>query len=473
MDKNPEYDAVIVGSGPNGFSAAITLAREGLKTVLLEAKNEIGGGVRSGLLKGKNIYDNCSAVHPLAIASPVFNSMPLERFGLKWIFPEINLAHPLDDGSAAFLSQSISDFKKDFSEDESFFNFLNGLIENPASLNYFFNPLKFSGSLLSKIKFAGNALRSAENFVGRTIKNEKLKSLFIGNAAHSGAKLNSPATSAVGIFLILLAYKNGWGFPKGGAQELTEALAAYFRSLGGKIITDLEVKNAADIPTAKIVLLDLTPKQILKIMDERLPHLYKKQLKKFEYGPGSFKVDFLIEDEIPFTNSETGKAGTVHLGGSFQEIIAAEEKVFGGGIPEKPFVILSQQSKFDSSRAEDGKNVVWSYCHVPNNSGVDMTDKIESQIERFAPGFKEKIISKKITSASGLENYNSNYIGGDINGGLFAWNQLLTRPAVKINPYKIPVEGFYICSSSTPPGGGVHGVCGYNAALSALKIAKL
>ena len=473
MNKNPEYDAVVVGAGPNGFSAAITLARNGLKVALLEAKSRTGGGVRSEFLTGENIYDLCSAVHPLAIASPVFQSMPLEDFGLNWVFPEINLAHPFDDGTAAFLSSNLADLQFKFPDEHIFHKFFSAQLNNPDTLNFFFNPLKFSGSIFSYINLALNGIRSAENFSEKKIIDEKLRSLFIGIAAHSGAKLSSPFTAAVGILLLYLGLKSGWGFPAGGAQKLTEALMSYFLSLGGVIFTDFKVNKWDEIPSSKIVLFDLTPKQILKIMESRLPLLYKKELERYKYGPGSFKLDFVIEGEIPFTNTDVRKAGTVHLGGNYDEIISSEENAFRGIISEKPFVLLAQQSNIDRSRVEKNKNVVWSYCHVPNNSEEDMTKKIENQVERFAPGFKERIIYKKSTNARAMEDYNSNYIGGDINGGLFAWNQMLTRPAIKFNPYKIPVKGYYICSSATPPGGGVHGVSGFNAAVSALKDFKI
>ncbi|MGA9295117.1 MAG: NAD(P)/FAD-dependent oxidoreductase [Ignavibacteriaceae bacterium] len=467
-----QYDAVIVGSGPNGLAAGIKLAQSGYSVKILEAKESIGGGLRSSeIITPGFVNDICSAIHPLGIASPYFKKLPLIKFGLEWILPPISLAHPFDDGQAALLKESIFETAESLGEDENnYINRIKPLVENwDLILEDILSPVKIPSHPVALSKFGFYAVQPAEIFIKKFFSGRNAKSLFAGVAAHSILSLNKYITSAVGLVLLILGHKSGWPFPKGGSQKIADALSSYFKYLGGEIETNHPVFSLTDLPSVKAVLFDITPKQILKILDGKLPEHYKNQLKRYRYGPGVFKIDWALSSHIPFKSGDCLKASTVHIGGSYDEIIQSEYEVSIGKHPEKPFIILTQPSLFDKSRAPEGKHTAWAYCHVPNGSNVDMTERIENQLERFAPGFKDMVIGKYKTSTNGLEKYNFNYIGGDINGGMQDWRQLITRPVKKFNPYAIPIEGYFICSSSTPPGGGVHGMCGYNAALKVIK----
>ena len=470
--KNYLYDAVVIGSGPNGLAAAICLAQQQLSVLVVEAADEIGGGVRSAQLTLPGFtHDVCSAIHPLAIASPFFQTLPLEKYGLEFVQPAASLAHPLDDGTAVLLKESVAETAAGLGADGAGYEKLvkvlarnwNVLAEDIlAPLGIPRNPF-FMGA------FGLKSFASAKSLINQYFSFTAARALFAGNAAHSMIPLESVPSAAFGLVLLLTAHAVGWGFPKGGAKNISFALRDYFLSLGGKIETNHRVENIDELPASRVVLFDITPRQIIEIAGHRLPDSYRRRLETYKYGAGVFKMDFALSAPVPWKAKECFEAGTVHLGGTFEEIAASERDHEQGKISEKPFVLLAQNSLFDASRAPAGKHTAWAYCHVPNNSTVDMTEIIENQIERFATGFRDCILAKATKSPAELERYNANYIGGDINGGAGNLAQLFTRPVAKIDPYAIPSEGLYICSSSTPPGGGVHGMCGYHAAKSVLK----
>lgn len=467
-----DYDAVIIGSGPNGLAAAIKLAQANLSVIILESKNTIGGGMRSAELTLPGyIHDVCSSIHPLGINSPFFSQLPLHKFGLEWIHPPASLAHPFDDGSTALMTNSIDDTASTLRSDaDSYRKIINPIVNMWDKIKAdLLGPLKFPKHPYLFARFGLDALQSCKGFCNRHFNEKYAKGMFAGLSAHSFLPLSKLITVSFGLVLLITGHKTGWPIIKGGSQNLAKALQIYFLSIGGKIITDFPVNNISGVPKSRTVFFDLTPKQIIEIMGDKLPSAYKKSLQRYRYGSGVFKVDWAIEGNIPFINPVLQSAGVIHLGGTFDEIAAGENEVWNGRHPDKPFVLLSQQSVFDPSRSPKGKNTIWGYCHVPNGSKVNMTEKIEKQIERFAPGFRERILSKHVMSTEDIHNYNPNYIGGDINGGIQDIWQLFTRPVISFSPYSMPVKGYYICSSSTPPGGGVHGMCGYHAARIALK----
>ena len=466
-----DFDAVVVGSGPNGLSAAITLQQQGLSVILLEAKDTIGGGLRSAELTLPGFtHDICSAIHPMAAASPFFKSLPLHDHGLEYIHPALPAAHPFDNGRAATLFPSLEETAQALGLDDKAYQDLIGPITRdwPSIEKDVLGPLTFPSRPVAMAKFGLKALQPATALAGY-FKTPEAKGLWAGMAAHSLQPLTNLATSAIGLVLMTAAHLRGWPIPKGGSQKIADALASYFISLGGKIETGVEVKSLSQLPSARAVLLDVTPRQVLQIAGRKLSALYAWQLQRYRYGMGVFKVDWALDDSIPFTAETCRRAGTVHIGNTFEEIQASEAAAGNGKHADRPFVLLAQQSLFDPSRAPKGKHTAWAYCHVPNGSTVDRTEVIEKQIERFAPGFRERIISRHTFNTTQLENYNFNYIGGDINGGVIDIGQLFTRPALRRSPYRTSLKGLYICSSSTPPGGGVHGMCGYHAARRALK----
>lgn len=468
-----QYDAIVVGSGPNGLAAAITLAKERLSVLLVEGRNELGGGIRSEELTLPGfLHDTCSAIHPLAVGSPFFQSVRLEAFGLEWMHPDLPLAHPLDNGQAVSLHRAVELTASGLGADGARYEKLMGPLAKNSELLVpeFLRPmLRVPRHPVLMAKFGLLGLQSAHGYCERYFKQPSARALFAGMAAHSFLSLREPASAAMGLVLNMLAHSVGWPLPRGGSGQVTAALAKCFQAAGGKIQTGCFIKDINDLPKARAIFFDVSPRQLLSIAGHRLPKRYCEALARFRYGPGVFKVDYALSAPIPWANKDCQRAGTVHVGGTLEEIAASEEAVCGGKHPDKPFVLVTQSSRFDKSRAPAGQHTAWAYCHVPNGSTVDMANRIEAQIERFAPGFRDCILKRATRTCQELELYNPNCVGGDINGGRANLKQLVARPIFSNVPYKTPLDGVYLCSASTPPGGGVHGMCGYNAAKYALK----
>ena len=467
-----DFDAVVVGSGPNGLAAAITLQQTGLSVLLLEGKDTVGGGLRTAELTLPGFqHDVCSAIHPLAVKSPFFKTLPLAAHGLEYIYPPVAAAHPLANGRAAVLEHSLEATAARLGPDAAAYRQLIApVIEDweklaPAILA----PLHIPDHPLSMARFGLKGLLPAQLLANQYLQTTEARALWAGMAAHAQLPLSSVATSAIGLVLLAMGHLHGWPLPKGGSQQIANALTSYFISLGGQVQTGFYVNSLAQLPSSHAVLLDVTPRQLLSIAGQQLSALYKWQLARYRYGMGVFKIDWALAEPIPFTAPECRQAGTVHLGNTLEEIASAEQLTWNGGHPERPFVLLAQQSVFDATRAPAGKHTAWAYCHVPNGSTKDMTSAIEQQIERVAPGFRERILARHVMNTAQMQAYNSNYIGGDINGGVLDIGQLFTRPVLRLSPYQTSAKGLYLCSSSTPPGGGVHGMCGYHAARKALR----
>ena len=466
-----DYDAVVVGAGPNGLSAAIELARSGRSVLVVEASETIGGGCSSEELTAPGfVHDVCSAIHPLARASPFFRSLPLDRYGVKMIDPQIPLAHPLPDGSAAVMFRSLGETAARLGKDGRRYARLFGpLVRNADGLvDELLGPLKVPRHPLAMARFGLSGLRSATRLTDG-FRSEAAKALFAGSAAHSVQRLEAIPTAAVGLVLGMLGHAYGWPVIEGGSQRLADALGALLRDLGGEVVMSARVGSIAELPRARAVLFDTVPKHLAAIAGDVLPRRYRDRLLRFRHGPGVFKIDWAIDGEVPWTAPECRVAGTVHVGGTVEEIALGERDAWNGRVPERPLVLVAQQSVCDPSRAPAGRQAVWAYCHVPHASGVDMTDRIEAQIERFAPGFRDTIVERHVMSPAAMEAHDANYVGGDIGGGTQDLRQLFTRPVARFDPYTTPNESIFICSSSTPPGGGVHGMCGFYAAQAALR----
>jgi len=466
-------DAIVVGSGPNGLAAAITLACAGCSVVVYEANATIGGGARSAELTLPGfLHDVCSAVHPLAAGSPFFKTLPLERFGLEWIEPEIPLAHPLDNGSAACLYRDIDVTAEQLFDDSAAYRLLmKPLARNWGNLaNEFLQPmLHLPRHPIALARFGVPALCPTTLLAKLMFKHEPARALFAGIAAHSFLPLEAPGSSAFGLVLGLAGHAVGWPIPRGGSQQISNALATYLRELGGNIEVNHRIENLRDLPKSRAILLDVSVWEFLRIAGQQLPSRYRRRLESFRHAPGIFKIDYALSEPIPWKAEACRRAGTIHLGGDIGEIAAAEREVVRGKIPERPFVLVAQQSLFDETRAQRGQHTLWAYCHVPFSCGTDMSDQIESQIERFAPGFRDCILARHTIAAADLAGSNPNLAGGDINGGAANLTQLIARPILAPTPYRTPLPGVYLCSASTPPGGGVHGMCGYHAARAALR----
>lgn len=466
------FDAVIVGSGPNGLSAAIELARAGLSVCVVEAKETIGGGARTAELTSRGFHsDICSAIHPMGVVSPFFQTLPLERWGVEWVYPPIALGHPFDDGSAALLYKSLEATAETLGPDgESYRDLMKPMLDHAdAFFSEILRPVRLPRHPLLMARFGLLGLRSCASLMRTRFRGPHAKALLAGCAAHSVLPLNQAATASFGLVLALAAHAIGWPCARGGSQQIIDALAACLKSHGGEILTNHPVKSMRDLPAARAVLFDLTPRQVVEIAGDELPSDYRRKLSRFRYGPGIFKIDWALDGPVPWKHESVRRAATIHLGGTIDEIAQSEYEMWHGRHPERPFVLFAQQSTFDPTRAPAGKHTGWAYCHVPHGSDVDMTERIESQIERFAPGFRDLVLARHTITATQLEQHNPNMIGGDIGGGANDLKQFLARPIPKFNPYSTPNKRLYICSSSTPPGGGVHGMCGHLAAKSALR----
>lgn len=465
-------DAVVVGSGPNGLAAAITLARAGVHVVVYEASDKPGGGCRSDELTGPGyVHDTCSAIHPLAAASPFFKTIDLAEHGVELIQPSAPLAHPLDGGRAVVLERSIDQTAEQLGNDgDAYRSLLAPLARNAEALVAdFMGPLRFPDHPIPFTSFGLKALRSASGFARSRFEGEAARGIFAGIAAHSFLPLTSITSAAYGLMLAAVGHAVGWPLPRGGSQRLTDALVAELEKNGGRVETNRRIDDIEDLGAADAILFDLTPKQIIAIARRRLPDRYVRKLARYRYGPGVFKIDYALSEPVPWAAPECARAGTVHLGGTLDEIAASEVAASDGRLSDHPYMLVAQQSLFDDTRAPAGKHTLWTYSHVPNGSTADVTDAMEAQLERFAPGFRDVVEQRHVMGPADLQRRNANYVGGDINGGLADLRQLFTRPVARLDPYTTPADNLYICSSSTPPSGGVHGMCGFHAARSALK----
>ena len=448
------------------------MAQAGLKTVLREAEPTVGGGLRSSELTLPGfIHDVCSAVHPLSLTSPFFRTLPLADFGLEWIQPPAALAHPLDDGSAALLERSPDAKAEGLGPGgEDWRRLLAPFVRVWGELadDVLAPPLGIPRHPFTMARFGLRSLLPATT-LARTLRGTRPKALFAGNAAHSFLPLDTPGTAAFGLLLSGSGHAVGWPIARGGSQRIADALAGYFRSLGGEIVTGAPVEHLAELEPARLVLLDLSPRQLLRMAGDRLPAGYRRALERYRFGAAAFKMDWALDGPVPWTAPECARAATVHLGGALEEVVASEAAPSRGTVHERPFVLFVQPTLFDDSRAPAGKHTAWAYCHVPNGYTQDVSDKIERQVERFAPGFRERILARSVIDPADLQRRNANLIGGDINGGMMDLRQVFARPVARLTPYRTPLRGVYICSASTPPGGGVHGMCGHQAALDALR----
>jgi phytoene dehydrogenase-like protein len=474
----PRYDAVVVGSGPNGLTAAVVLARRGWRVLVLEANAQAGGGTRTAELTRPGFrHDTCSAIHPLAAGSPVFAELGLERYGLRWIHPPTPVAHPLDGNQAATLERDLEATAAGLA--------VSGSAADARTYRALMRPLARSWPALAHevlgpplhrphrplllARFGLRSLTPAASLARRRFSGEPARALWAGLAAHSGLPLESRLSSAAAALLGAAGHAVGWPLAEGGSQRIADALIAALREHGGEVATGERVDDVSDLPRSRTVILDLTPREVLRVAGARLPEGYRRRLQRYRYGPGAFKIDYALSAPIPWRSEACARAGTVHLGGTLEEVAASERAAAAGRAAEAPFVLLAQPSRFDPGRAPAGKHVAWAYCHVPNGSTADMTTRIEAQIERFAPGFALTVLARSTMAAPALEAYNANYVGGDIGGGTLDLRQWLARPAPRLDPYATPDPQLFLCSSATPPGGGVHGMAGYHAARSVLR----
>ena len=465
----PPWDTVIIGSGPNGLSAGVYLASKGLRVLILEAADSLSAGTRTQELTLPGyLHDVGSAVHPMAYLSPYFQTLGLEKYGLEWVIPEASVAHPLDGQEAVLLTKSIAETARNLGIDAATYQeivqpFIGRL---PELLADSLKPLGVPASPLLLARFGLKAALPATLFAKLFFKGERARALFAGCAAHSILPFDKLFTSAVGLLFLLTGHAENWAFPKGGAQHIARALAACFTSLGGEIQLARRITSFEQLPPARTYLFDTDPLQLAQIASQQLPAAYRQRLARYCFGPGIFKIDYALSAPIPWQDPRCLRASTVHLGGSFAEIAQGEKQPWAGQHAAAPFVLLAQQSQFDATRAPQGRHTGWAYCHVPFGSTQDMTAVIERQIKRFAPGFEEVVLARHTLNTRALHAYNPNYVGGTITGGAADITQLFTRPVARLDPYSTPNPAIFSCSAATPPGGGVHGMCGYHAARS-------
>jgi phytoene dehydrogenase-like protein len=468
-----ELDAIVVGSGPNGLAAAVALAQAGRSVRVIEGEDSIGGGTRTEELTLPGyLHDVCSAVHPLLIGSPFLSSLPLAEHGLDVVHPDLPLAHPLESGRAVTLHRSVAETASGLGADGRAYERLMGpLVRDWKELAGVLlgPPLRPPRHPLPAARFAALGLRSVSGLTRRRFGGDPARALLAGNAAHSMRPLTAPGTGAFALLLVMLAHAVGWPVAAGGSRAIADSMASLLRSLGGEVESGRPVTSLRELPPARAVLLDVTPRALLRIAGDRFTGRYRSALERFRYGPGVFKVDYALSEPVPWAAAECRRAGTVHVGGTLAELAASEARVAAGRTPARPYVLVAQQSLFDPARAPTGAHTLWTYCHVPNGSDADMTEAIEGQIERFAPGFRDVVRARHTMGPAEVEAKNPNYIGGDINGGLADLRQLLARPALRPAPHATPDPRIFLCSSSTPPGGGVHGMCGWHAAQAALR----
>jgi phytoene dehydrogenase-like protein len=466
-------DAIVVGAGPNGLAAAIALAQAGRSVRVIEGERAIGGGTRTEeLTLPGHLHDVCSAVHPLLIGSPFLRSLPLADHGLAVVHPDLPLAHPLEGGRAIALHRSVGETAAGLGADGPAYERLLGPFvrdwEELAAI-LLGPPLRPPRHPAPAVRFAALGLRSVSGLARGRFDDDPARALLAGNAAHSMRPLTAPGTGAFALLLIMLAHSVGWPVAAGGSRAIADAMASLLRSLGGEIETGRPVTSLRELPPARAVLLDVTPRALVRIAGGRFTGRYRRALERFRYGPGVFKVDYALREPVPWAAEECRRAGTVHVGGTASELAASEAQVAAGVAPSRPYVLVAQQSLFDPARAPAGAHTLWAYCHVPNGSDADMTDAIERQIERFAPGFRDVVAARHSMGPAQVEAKNPNYVGGDINAGLADLRQILARPALRPVPHATPDPRIFLCSSSTPPGGGVHGMCGWHAARAALR----